>query len=190
MNITNMILVVVAVAVLAYGAWFVTLRPKSATPTPVVPVAVLSFEECLRAGYPVMESNPRQCKTPDGRTYAEELPVEATYVNASAEAITIENPFPGAVTGKSFTVMGKARGMWYFEASFPIELRDQNGKVIATGIAQAQGDWMTTEFVPYKAQISAPNSYMGAATLVLKKDNPSGLPDKDASMSVPITIEY
>lgn len=177
-------------AVLAYGAWFVTLRPKSATPTPVVPVAVLSFEECLRAGYPVMESNPRQCKTPDGRTYAEELPVEATYVNASAEAITIENPFPGAVTGKSFTVMGKARGMWYFEASFPIELRDQNGKVIATGIAQAQGDWMTTEFVPYKAQISAPNSYMGAATLVLKKDNPSGLPDKDASMLVPITIEY
>lgn len=190
MNITNILLAVAAVALFAYGVSSVTLRPKAPAPAPTVAVSILSFEDCLRAGYPIMESYPRQCKTPDGRTYAEEIVVEATYVNASAESITIENPFPGAVTGKSITVMGKARGMWYFEASFPIELRDKNGKVIATGIAQAQGEWMTTEFVAYKAQLTAPDSYIGPATLVLKKDNPSGLPDKDASMTVPITVEY
>lgn len=190
MDFTKVLIAVVAVALLSYGVWFVTLRPKTPAPAPTVAVSVLSFEDCLRAGYPVMESQPRQCKTPDGRTYAEEIPVEATYINASAESITIDTPFPGAVTGKSITVMGKARGMWYFEASFPIELRDKNGKVIATGIAQAQGEWMTTEFVAYKAQLTAPSSYIGPATLVLKKDNPSGLPDKDASMTVPITVEY
>ncbi len=30
-----------------------------------------SFQECVDAGYPVMESYPRQCATPDGRTFTE-----------------------------------------------------------------------------------------------------------------------
>jgi hypothetical protein len=32
-----------------------------------------SFDSCIKAGYPVMESYPRQCKTADGRTFVEEL---------------------------------------------------------------------------------------------------------------------
>ncbi|MCI0503718.1 hypothetical protein L0Y65_03325 [Candidatus Micrarchaeota archaeon] len=28
-----------------------------------------SFEECAAAGYPIMESYPRQCRGPDGRTF-------------------------------------------------------------------------------------------------------------------------
>lgn len=28
-----------------------------------------SFEACAAAGYPIMESYPRQCRTPDGRTF-------------------------------------------------------------------------------------------------------------------------
>ena len=34
---------------------------------------VNSFEECVNANYPVMESYPRQCKGPDGRTFTEEM---------------------------------------------------------------------------------------------------------------------
>lgn len=113
-----------------------------------------------------------------------------TYVNASADKITIELPFAGAVVGKEFGVIGKARGPWFFEASFPIELRDKDGKVLATTIATAQGEWMTEDFVPFKATMKAPISYIGPATLVLKRDNPSGLPEHDASMIVPITVEY
>lgn len=30
-----------------------------------------SFEDCAAAGYPVMESYPRQCRTPDGKTHTE-----------------------------------------------------------------------------------------------------------------------
>ncbi|HSB46369.1 MAG TPA: hypothetical protein VLD37_00005, partial [Candidatus Bilamarchaeum sp.] len=30
---------------------------------------IKSFEDCVRAGYPVMESFPRQCRTPDGRIF-------------------------------------------------------------------------------------------------------------------------
>jgi len=151
---------------------------------------ILSFEDCLKAGYPVVENKRRQCKTPDGRTYAEELPEKITYVNASEDLIKVELPFPGAVTGKSFSVIGKARGNWFFEASFPVLVLDKNRKELAVGIAQAQGEWMTTNFVPFRAEIKAPESYIGPATLVLIKDNPSGLPEHDASISFPITIEY
>ncbi len=113
-----------------------------------------------------------------------------TYINATADNIVVELPFPGAVTGKSFSVVGKARGMWYFEASFPVKVLDRDGKVLAQVPAQAQGEWMTSEFVPFKVDIQVPDSYIGPATLVLQKDNPSGLPQNDASISFPITIEY
>lgn len=153
-------------------------------------VDIKSFEDCIKAGYPAMESYPRQCKTPDGRTFAEELVPKITYVNASADLIVVNTPTPGAVTGKSFSVVGKARGTWYFEASFPVEIRDKDGNMLVQTPAQAQGDWMTTEFVPFKVDVEVPDSYIGLATLVLKKDNPSGLPEHDAFIMFPITIEY
>jgi hypothetical protein len=34
---------------------------------------VTSFEECEAAGYDVMESYPRQCRTPDGQTFVENI---------------------------------------------------------------------------------------------------------------------
>src|SRR3989344_2842343 len=127
----------------------------------------------------------------------EESTPKITYINSSANLIKVELPFPGAVVGKEFSVVGQARGYWFFEASFPVELLDKDGKVLATGIAQAQADpdtgeinWMTENFVRFKADLRVPLSYIGLAALVLHKDNPSGLPENDASMSFPITVEY
>lgn len=37
---------------------------------------VTNFKECADAGYPVLESYPRQCRTPEGRIFVEELPEE------------------------------------------------------------------------------------------------------------------
>jgi hypothetical protein len=106
------------------------------------------------------------------------------------ENIIVGLPHSGAVVGKEFSVMGKARGTWYFEASFLVQVLDKEGNVLFAAPAQAQGDWMTTEFVPFKADVKISANYIGPATLVLKKDNPSGLPANDASVSLPITIEY
>src|SRR3989344_6526434 len=133
------------------------------------------------------------------RSEKSEAPITSliTYTNSSDNLIKVELPFPGAVVGKEFSVIGEARGTWFFEASFPIELVDKAGKILDVGIAQAQPDpktgetnWMTENFVPFKADLKTPQSYIGPATLILKKDNPSGLPEHDASISFPITIEY
>jgi len=113
-----------------------------------------------------------------------------TYNNASASLIQVELPFPGAVAGKEFSVIGQARGNWFFEASFPIDLLDKDGNILVQTYATAEGDWMTTDFVPFRGEVKAPIEYIGPATLVLKKDNPSDLREHDASISFPITVEY
>ncbi len=151
---------------------------------------VLTFEDCLKAGNLVMESYPRQCKTEDGKTFVEEIAEKITYENATENNIQVELPYPGAVTGKEFSVIGKARGNWYFEASFPVTVLDKDGNKLFEAPAQAQGEWMTEDFVPFKIDIKVPESYIGKATLVLKKDNPSGESRFDASISFPINIEY
>ena len=115
--------------------------------------------------------------------------VAITYDRASADTIIVATPTPGAVVGKTFAIKGQARGIWYFEASFPIEVRDAAGTVLTTVVAQAEGEWMTTAFVPFTATATVPASYIGPATIVLKKDNPSGLSEHDASASYPITVE-
>lgn len=176
---------IIAVVVVVGG--FLYINKKYNTPNVS---EILSFEDCSNAGYPVMESYPRQCRTGDGRVFAEEITPPITYTNASADLIKVELPFPGAVTGKTFTVKGEARGYWYFEASFPIELQDKDGKIIWIGPAQAKGEWMTEDFVPFEVEVKAPETYIGPATLVLRKDNASGLPEHDASISFPITVEY
>ncbi len=185
--------VLIIVALIALAGLAVGSGVFKAKEAPVAVPTVLSFEDCAAAGYPIMESYPRQCATPDGRTYAEELPAATpTYLNASADLITVSNPTPDSVTGKEFTVMGAARGTWYFEASFPIEVRDTEGNLIARGIGQPVGgaDWMTEEFVPFSSEITVPETFIGEAVLVLMNVYPSGLPEYARSMSFPFTIEY
>ena len=60
------------------------------------------------------------------------------------------------------------------------------GTVLGRGIAQAQADWMSTGTVSFTAivQFTAPRGTTG--TVVLSKDNPSGLPKNDASLVIPV----
>src|SRR3989344_6517846 len=91
---------------------------------------------------------------------------EITYINATADNIKVDLPFPDAVVGKEFSVIGQARGGWYFEASFTVQVLDKNGNQLAIVPAQAEGEWMTENFVPFKADLKIPESYIGPATLV------------------------
>ena len=104
-----------------------------------------------------------------------------------SEKVKVTLPFPGATVLKEFIVTGEARGVWYFEASFPVEVHDPEGNVVGRGLATAKGEWMTEEFVPFSAPVNIEN-YSGPATLVLIKDNPSGLPEHDDSVSFGIIV--
>lgn len=144
-----------------------------------------NFSECVALGYPIAESYPRQCRTPDGTMFVEDVGDEV----AKSDLVRVADPRPGSVVVSPYLVRGEARGTWFFEASFPIELRDASGNVIARAIADAQSDWMTEDFVRFEAilSFSVPEGDQ-AGTLLLMKDNPSGLPEHDDSFEIPIRL--
>jgi Immunoglobulin-like domain of bacterial spore germination len=119
-----------------------------------------------------------------------QVPTVVPVATSSSEIINVSLPQPYATSSGSLLVSGKARGQWYFEGSFPIQVRDSDNNLIASAIAQAQGEWMTEEFVPFTATLSfASTTYRGPADVVLLKDNPSGLPENEDSVTIPITIQ-
>jgi hypothetical protein len=104
--------------------------------------------------------------------------------------ITVTTPQPDQKVSSPLDIAGQARGYWFFEASFPIVLLDCNGQSLASGIATARGEWMTEEFVPFTASLTfTPPAGLKYGVLVFKKDNPSGLPENDAEIRVPVRFE-
>lgn len=102
--------------------------------------------------------------------------------------IQVSSPLPNQKVTSPLTVSGKAVGYWYFEASFPVKILDANGKELGIVPVQAIGEWMTTEFVPFKTTLSFEKPTTKTGTVVFMKDNPSGLAEKDASLSIPVSF--
>lgn len=165
----------IAIAVVVILAGFVLVRRESEP-------EVTSFDDCVAAGNAVMESYPQQCRTSDGETFVEDIGNELEKI----DLIRINNPRPNQTITSPLVIEGEARGFWFFEGDFPIKLLDEGGGVIATGIAQAQSEWMTEDFVVFSAEIEFATPESGKGTLILERDNPSGLPENDESLRVPV----
>jgi hypothetical protein len=182
MVIAALVLAVLAVLSVIFAIGFKT---KDSTQS-----AITSFLECETAGFPVMESSPRQCIDSLGNHFVED--VANVQVESKKDLIVVDSPKLNATVKSPITISGKARGYWFFEASFPVEVVDWDGKIIGSGIAQAQGEWMTEGFVPFTATINytLPNNiYSKKGAIILKKDNPSGEPQNDDALEIPIVFE-
>lgn len=147
---------------------------------------VNNFEDCARLGNPVMESYPRQCNF-NGKNFVENIGNSLE----KQDLIRLTTPLPNETITSPLTIKGEARGNWFFEASFPVVVTDSDGLVIGQGAAHADGDWMTTDFVSFTATIEFKTSTSTTAernngSLILKKDNPSGLPEHDDALEIPI----
>lgn len=123
------------------------------------------------------------------------LAMGAGVLASSADPVQLDYPKSGQIISSPLEIVGRARGNWFFEASFPVMLVDWDGKIIAQGIATAKSDWMTKDFVPFEAKITFQSPYkqgdadfMGKGALILQKDNPSGLPEFDDAIEVPIAF--
>ena len=116
------------------------------------------------------------------------------HIQSKADLIRVAIPGPGEEIKSPFVVKGEARGYWFFEASFPVKLFDGNGREIAVGIAQADPpagrEWMTTEFVPFSVALTFAKPSTAEGMLVLKKDNPSGLPEHADALRIPVLFSY
>lgn len=88
------VVILIVLAVLGYW-WYATQKG----PADDAPLFVSNFSECEAAGYAVMESNPRQCRTPDGTLYVEDTgeeqgPVarDGCYIGGCSQTICSDQP--------------------------------------------------------------------------------------------------
>lgn len=160
------IVIILLLVVIALLVWLAFVKPAQA---PVIPA-------------PVATTTPTQTENPDT------TPIE-TGTKPLHEKIVVTSPKSNANVQKTFTVTGKAPGNWFFEASAPYVVTTPEGDKIAQGTIQAVGEWMTTDLVDFKASVSTNPAYSGPATLVLMKDNPSGMPEHDDSLEIPIVVQ-
>jgi len=121
-------------------------------------------------------------------------PLTPSPITDSNDSIIVFSPTKDEVISSPLVITGKARGQWFFEASFPVALVNWDGLIIAKGLAEARNDWMTNEYVLFKAVLSFFNPAMEQdfthrGALILKKDNPSGLPANDASLEIPVKFK-
>lgn len=76
MKKTLPIISIILLAVVFGVAW---LFSKNELPPPVI----TNFEECVQAGYPILETYPEQCRTPDGRSFTRIISSNGTEFGSS-----------------------------------------------------------------------------------------------------------
>jgi len=108
----------------------------------------------------------------------------------AVEDICVYNIKEAKLIKSPLVLTGEAKGYWFFEASFPVEIIDGNNNLLAQGLAQSHGNWMTEDLIPFTVdnlKFELPLTDTG--TLILKKDNPSGLAKNEASLTIPIRFK-
>lgn len=156
---------------------------------------VTDFNSCVEDGNPIMESYPQQCRDPKtNKTFTEDI----GNIFEVQDLIELNSVSPNQKISSPIIIEGQARGSWYFEGDFPVILTNWDGLIIAQGFATANppdgGEWMTEEFVPFKAilEFDKPEKIEGVknwGSLILQKDNPSGLPEHDNALEIPVLFE-
>ena len=104
----------------------------------------------------------------------------------TGDSLRVDTPQPGQTVSSPLVVRGSARGPWYFEATFPVTLLDGHGQRLAQSYATAQGEWMTTDWVPFSATLTFAAPTTATGTLVLENANPSGDPAKAQSRRIDV----
>jgi hypothetical protein len=169
------LLIVLLVAIVALVAFFYFSISNAPSQN------ITSFEECVAAGNPTLDSYPAQCNTKDGKHFTQDIGNELEKM----DLITIENPRPNQKVTSPLKITGKARGTWFFEANFPVRLLDENGKKLAESHATSNGEWMTEDFVAYESELEF-KTEAKKGKLILEKSNPSGLVENEDRLEVPV----
>ncbi|PSO45919.1 MAG: hypothetical protein BRC25_00435 [Parcubacteria group bacterium SW_6_46_9] len=113
---------------------------------------------------------------------------------AAKDVISVASPTPDQVISSPLEISGQARGQWLFEANAPVELESQDGQTIAEDTITAESPWMTEDFVPFSGvlEFSRPEnagSQSARGLLIIRRDNPSGQPEHDMAVKIPVRFQ-
>ncbi|UII31793.1 Gmad2 immunoglobulin-like domain-containing protein [Fulvivirga ulvae] len=111
-------------------------------------------------------------------------------VKPLADLIKVENISKNDTVRPPVVIKGKARGPWFFEGQFPVEVANANHKTIAKDIAKAEGKWMTSEWVNFEVTLDfAVNTESQQGYITLRRSNASGKAELDRSFTLPVIID-
>ncbi len=117
------------------------------------------------------------------------------HLTIKKSSVIVDSLKEGDVISSPISLTGQARGTWFFEGSFPVVIVDWDGLIIGEGHVQAKSDWMTTGFVPFEGVItfkkpvnSVSGTYSNRGAVILKKDNPSDLPENDDAVEIGVVF--
>lgn len=107
-----------------------------------------------------------------------------------SDLIQVENIGQNDTIRPPVVIKGKARGPWFFEGQFPVEIADANRKTIVRDVAKADGKWMTSEWVDFEATMDfAVNGEGQKGYIILRRSNASGKAELDRSYTLPVIID-
>lgn len=113
-------------------------------------------------------------------------------IGDAAELVELDEIFAGSEISDNHSVSGQAPGYWFFEASAPYEVLNSNQQTIGQGFVTATDDWMTEDQVNFTGVINYDSSLIGSnnnGTVIFRRDNPSDLPQNDASVEIPVILQ-
>ena len=114
---------------------------------------------------------------------------EDNEADALSDQIIVSTPLPDQLITSPLIITGKARGTWFFEATFPVSLLDSNGNVLALHYAATEEEWMTEDFISFTATIEFEDPETATGFLMLDKNNPSDIREYDAQLVIPVRFE-
>lgn len=134
-----------------------------------------------------MESYPARC-TANGKTYVQDVPfIEVPKAEELPKSeVIIESPLANTKVGSPLTIKGMAKGNWFFEGKLVIKLYDGNRKLIGQGAGTSSSDWMTTNLIPFSAELQFTVPTTPKGTLIIEKDNPSGEVENAGQVAIPL----
>lgn len=142
-----------------------------------------SFEECVNAGFPIMESYPPQCKV-STRSFTQDIGNELKYT----DEIQVTSPGAGGKISSPVTIEGKARGMWFFEGSLKATVFDEANNRLEEVVLTARGDWMSEDFVPFSGMGTFQSPTTKKGRIIINNANPSGLEENQKELIIPVTF--
>jgi len=126
-----------------------------------------------------------------GRTGANCEFAECPEVVGIVDKLVIDSLTPNETISSPVSVSGRARGGWFFEGSFPVEVYDSANKLLGSDAINfrpksTDDTWMTTEFVDFQGEIKFTQPKTIDGYLLFKKDNPSDMRELDESFKLPV----
>jgi len=123
-------------------------------------------------------------------TEAESVSTSTPPVKNVGDTLEVETPIPNTSIRSPLRIAGRAKGSWYFEGQFLVQLIDTKGNVLAEAPARASSEWPEENFVPFSLTLEfATPTTTPTGLLILKKDNPSGDPSQDIMFAIPVKFK-